>query len=1056
MVRHRREDGAVSDHRKRGSRWLRLAPLAAVVAVLAQAPATAHAGATVQSFDADGVGTAYDDDAPAPTDNPPPVELLPGGPTGSGRFMRLAPAVAGTPVANSIAFDATHAAPATGVVADFDIRMTPGRAVGRGATGRADGLGFALLSAARYGPSGEVVPTLPPTAAEDPNFTGSLGIGFDLFRSNAFDGDTFEFPPDIGNDNVAARFSNSVSVHFDRMRADGTIAPWSIHQRDVSHVTDLASGSWIHVRVIVESTTETTGRVSVVLTCGETAVTVVDRLPVALLKPYASRVWFGARSGGWSAHSDLDNVHVQFLEGHQSVVSLGATAFEAGEGSGGATFTLTRSGSTGSSVTAQLGSEDDGATAGADYTPPPSTVTFAANETVKTVSIPLTDDAITEGDEGLVVKLGAVGGGVVGGPSQARVAIKDDETARERGQWSAPRCLPVVAVHASMLPTGDVLLWDRFAKARVWRPAAGAVSTPHQPHHEIFCSGHSLLADGRLLVTGGHAHPDGSSMADGIGLETATCFDPKTGAWTDAPHMNAGRWYPTNTTLHDGSVLVTSGSFDVPYRKNTLPQVWRPGTQPCGSWRDLTNADSELPLGVELYPWMFLAPDGRVFKAGPDRRTWFLDPAGAGSWQEGPQSGRELRKYGSAVLYDVGRILVVGGSTLTPGGADEPATATAERIDLLAGSGWQPAGAMKFARRHPGTAVLPDGTVLVTGGTSGAEFNDEAAAVREAELWDPASGAWKELSAARVGRTYHSTAMLLADGRVLVAGGGHGASASQQHGEIELFSPPYLFKGQRPVISFAPKVAHLGQSIVVGTAQGPMIARAALVRLPSVTHSFDQNMRFVPVTVAPTLGGVEVSLPASANVAPPGHYMLFIVTGNGVPSVASIVRLTPPPPPLQVTPVSPPPEPKPVPPFVPPRPYVAPPVAPPAKPRPSRPRITGKPLKRRVAADGTVTLALKIHCPGRGPKCRATVRAKHPARASGRKVGSATMKVKAATHASARFRLTSMARRKLRRARKLVLRVTISVARRGARTVSRTAKVTVKARSARRPTVSAR
>jgi len=1027
-----------------------LATLAAAVPAGGVAPA--FAAGTVQGFET--AGTAYEAHQ---IDNPPAPALMAGGPTGSGQFLRMSPAVAPalTPVANTIAFAATETAPHARVVADFDVRMTPGATIA-GAAGRADGIGFALLDTTAYGTTGPVIPDHPPYAVEEPNFTGSLGVGLDIFKS-----DHPTLPPeqdDIGDDNVAANFTNSVSIHF-----NGTV----IHQQDVSRVADLARGDWIHVRVVVEGgTAALPGAVSVILTaCGEQAVTAIDRLAVPGLLPYASRAWLGARSGGESADSDVDNVNVQFLDPAESLVSMSSVAFEAAETQPSAAITLARSGNVLSTVTARVTTSDIGATAGDDYASTSTTVTFAPSQTTKTIAVPLLDDDADEGDESFLARLSSPGAGaVVGGSDKARVTIKDDESGASVGQWSAPQCLPVVAIHSSVLPTGEILLWDRFGGTRLWSPGTGAVTVPQQPARDIFCSGHTFTADGRVLVTGGHASSAGSPAADGVGLATASCYDPVTGEWSQAPNMNAGRWYPTNTTLANGDILVTSGSVDTHYTKNTLPQVWQAVGEPCGSWRDLTGADELEPLGSELYPWMFLGPDGSVFKAGPDGASWSLSTVGAGAWAPGPQSSMPLRSYGTAALYDAGRVLVVGGSGETAGVPDAP-TATSEVIDLRAASpAWEPAGSMAVGRRHLSATVLPDGKVLVTGGTSGAGFNDQTSPALTGELWDPATKAWSSTAPMKVPRTYHSTSLLLPDGRVLVAGGGQGAGAARYHNEVEIYSPPYLFKGARPVISSAPSEIAYGTAFAVATDQA--VARVSLTRLPSVTHSFDQNGRSVSLELEPIAGGVRVTPPADGNDAPPGHYMLFASNAAGVPSVAKIVRLstdTPPPPPPPVLP-PPPPVPSPPPPVppppVPPPPVPPPPVPPPppppmppppVPPPPPSPAFVGKPLPAKVSRAGRVTLALKVRCPRPGPSCRVSALAKAPP-ASGRAarrprptLGRSAYDVKTGSTAHVHFRLTRAGRGRLRRNARIVLTVAITASR-GSVRVKQAPRIVLKAR----------
>jgi hypothetical protein len=151
------------------------------------------------------------------------------------------------------------------------------------------------------------------------------------------------------------------------------------------------------------------------------------------------------------------------------------------------------------------------------------------------------------------------------------------------------------------------------------------------------------------------------------------------------------------------------------------------------------------------------------------------------------------------------------------------------------------------------------------------------------------------LASNAVVRVKHSTALLLPDGRVLLAGGGEVVGATD-HRDAELFSPPYLFNpdgtpAARPQISSTRSTTYYGQSFTVSTPDAASIAKVAWVRLGSVTHAFDQNQRYVPLAFTRTSTGVVVTPPASRNVAPPGHYMLFLLNTAGVPSVAKIQRV---------------------------------------------------------------------------------------------------------------------------------------------------------------------
>lgn len=452
------------------------------------------------------------------------------------------------------------------------------------------------------------------------------------------------------------------------------------------------------------------------------------------------------------------------------------------------------------------------------------------------------------------------------------------------GQWSAVTTWSTlnpgwVPTHVILLPTGEVLYIPSYAdgtKPRIWTPSTGAVITAALPGYNLFCSGHSLLASGKVLVTGGH-------VADFVGYAHSTLYDPFTNTWSRKGEMNAGRWYPTNTTLPNGDVLVVSGTKSGSSDYNNLPQVYQTAT---GTLRSLSNAVLRLPL----YPFMFTAPNGKVFAAGWNPDTRYLDTAGAGSWSFVANSKYGWRNYGSAVMYRPGKILLVGGGGSDAGGIGP--TKTAEVIDLNSASPvWTYVASMVYSRRQHNATLLPDGTVLVTGGSSGAGFDNWHAPVYAAEIWDPDSNSWRVMANAAKYRGYHSFALLLPDGRVLTGGGQVNASGQANGANIQIFYPPYLFKGARPSISSGPTVVGYGQTAFLGTPNSTSIAAVSWIRLGAVTHSYDQNQRFIPLTFTRVSGGLNVVFPASSRQSPPGHYLLFILNFSGVPSVAKIVRI---------------------------------------------------------------------------------------------------------------------------------------------------------------------
>jgi hypothetical protein len=450
------------------------------------------------------------------------------------------------------------------------------------------------------------------------------------------------------------------------------------------------------------------------------------------------------------------------------------------------------------------------------------------------------------------------------------------------GAWQPWNKLPFFPVHVHTLPTGAVMIWPGDGgingdAARLLDPATQNLSPVPAAGYDLFCSGHSFLTDGSLLVAGGH-------IQNNVGLARASRYVPASNSWQPVPKMNAGRWYPTVTTLANGDALVVSGDIDLTKGVNQVPQVYQRGSN---SWRTLSTATRSQPL----YPMMFLAPNGRVVSMGPDEYTASLDTSGTGSWAQITRRNTPFRLYGSAVMYADGKVLLAGGG--------DPPVASAEVIDLNQQSpSWRPVGSMSFARQQMNATVLPDGKVLITGGTSGAGFNNPNTPVLRAEMWDPATETFSLMASGMYPRIYHSAATLLPDGRVLVTGGNNQLTP-------EVYSPPYLFKGPRPVISSAPAAVGYGRQVPVQTTATD-IAKVTLIRLGSVTHAFDENQRLNVLPFTPASGAVDVTTPANSNIAPPGHYLLFLVNALGVPSEGRIVQLTAdapntPPPPTTTT-----------------------------------------------------------------------------------------------------------------------------------------------------------
>ena len=447
------------------------------------------------------------------------------------------------------------------------------------------------------------------------------------------------------------------------------------------------------------------------------------------------------------------------------------------------------------------------------------------------------------------------------------------------------------------------------------------------------------LLDGRMLVSGGH----------GDGPNTLEIFEPDTGSWSSPfefviPFNDAEPWlhlpsYGFFWTLPLGGVFYGGGddALDTKYYNG---RALDPDTL---TWTAV-SADSSISGGSAV-----MYRPGEIMKSGgPDptdravfRGTETIDLStyefNAGSLPdfETKQDMTFGRRYHNLVVLPTGDVLAVGGNSrrnsigsrdtqnnpcfgdiaCTDANADDVCPAIPNRCAEVEGTDvcvFESGGACMDDTECPsGQSCVGSDCRILCNHEDASTDNDCPAecdesnlceagnsicyAVREAELWEPDTGAWTVLSAQQHERMYHSTALLLPDGTVMSAGSGWRDSTVNNVMEIEIFRPPYIACDQpRPVIDgiSSQNLAYgAPYQVEIGGVAPEAIDRVTLVRLGSTTHGFDMSQRFYEATITGTVGdSIEFTAPPDSGVAPPGWWMLFVLDQD-VPSEAVYVKV---------------------------------------------------------------------------------------------------------------------------------------------------------------------
>jgi hypothetical protein len=482
------------------------------------------------------------------------------------------------------------------------------------------------------------------------------------------------------------------------------------------------------------------------------------------------------------------------------------------------------------------------------------------------------------------------------------------------GVWQVlPFNSPVRAIHVVLMKNGKILMIagsgndpNAFAAgtftSAVYDPVAETFTTIPTPS-DMFCSGHVQLPNGDILILGGNAAYPVANGHGYEGLNTSYIFDPDTETYEQVNDLNDGHWYPSATELGNGDVIAfgglradSTGSVTTEYFSDS-EQEWLPLSQVNQTWSFWG-----------LYPAMILMQDGRLFYTCSHVFGNNIPGTGSAIYDYNANTITSVaglqdpdnRDQSMSVLLPPAqdqKVLTVGGGNVD---TDVPANRDTDLINLSQADPTYvngpplPLGTLSDGSTEPSTegkmyvslVLLPNGKVFDTGGG----LLDREDPVYEASMYDPTANSFTEVATDPEARTYHSSAFLLPDGRVMAIGNNPGDGSFDLG--ISVYSPPYLFDGPRPQITSVASTSWTYGSAQTITVDRPIVS-AELLRPAAVTHSSDPNQRYVELPITVVNGDtLSLNVTSNPNLAPPGWYMLFTTDSQGVPSVAKWVQLT--------------------------------------------------------------------------------------------------------------------------------------------------------------------
>ncbi|MEM9773428.1 MAG: galactose oxidase-like domain-containing protein [Chloroflexota bacterium] len=506
--------------------------------------------------------------------------------------------------------------------------------------------------------------------------------------------------------------------------------------------------------------------------------------------------------------------------------------------------------------------------------------------------------------------------------------IKVDQNDPYRhGRWGDVVEMPQRAIAAAQTPDGRVMFWQGGdaegigkeisivdpATMKFGQAVFGSTGAP--TNHDTFCPGPALMPNGSLILAGGGRAGTPLDPPVVVTENASSIFSWTDYTWIRTEDMAEPHYYGTSVGLPDGRVFHALGSTlaanDWEFQSDN-PEIWN-----GSSWEKLTGIDvSGLHAdngyyNSNYYPFLHLMPNSNVFHSGGVPTMHEIDPNRQQIYSVGTRAGSDhYRHWGNAIMIDEGLLFISGGrqneaistrSTVLIDINDE--------LDIKSEFG----NDMSYDRAFHNMVQLPTGDVFVSGGQSSGKIFVDYGTVYPTEMWDRESGTWTEMAELTTPRNYHSTSLLLPDGRIWQAGGDcehcpeppdYPATKSfKHHNNAQIYSPAYLFNpdgnlAARPEITSYPEgvdgvVASTTFNISVDGSGKNNISDFAMIKMSSTTHQINTDVRRLSLPFTKTGDGAyTLEAHDNINVMTPGYWMLFAINSSGVPSEAAIVHVS--------------------------------------------------------------------------------------------------------------------------------------------------------------------